>query len=218
MTTPISSADRSTRHSEPSPVLIGLIGGVASGKSTVARLLAQHGALWLDCDQMAHDVLKLPEVIAAVEAEFSDRVIDANGLVDRKQLAALVFGDDDASIARRRRLEQILHPRIRARCEQQIADAGQRYPAIIIDAPLLLEAGWGERCDHVVLVEAPLEQRQRLAASRGWSPDELSKRERSQLSLADKRRHATDTIDNSGSLVELEQQVQQFWQQVADRH
>ena len=214
MTTRAASSDDIAQASGKRPQLIGLVGGVACGKSTVAKLLAEHGGLWLDCDRIAHEMLELPEVIEAITAEFSPSVLGANGLVDRKRLAALVFGSDKESVARRRWLEHLLHPRIRAICEQQIAAAGDRYPAIIIDAPLLIEAGWADRCDRVVLVEAPLEQRRRLAAGRGWSPEELEKRERSQLPIEEKRRRATDILDNSGSLEDLRMHVARLWNDI----
>jgi dephospho-CoA kinase len=196
-------------------LLIGLVGGVASGKSAVARFLAECGALWLDCDKLAHRVLDQPEVVGELRALFSDDIVQPNGQVDRQRLAGLVFGENPAATARRRSLEAIIHPRVRALVEQQIAQAGNRYPAIIVDAPLLIEAGWEKLCDRVVMVDTPDPLRGQLAAARGWSPEELARREASQMPLEEKRRHATDTILNDGSLAELSQRVELLWQRIS---
>ncbi|MGN6544608.1 MAG: dephospho-CoA kinase [Aureliella sp.] len=198
-------------HPNKTPPLIGLIGGVAAGKSTVARWLADHGALWLDSDKAAREVLELPDVMQQLRVRFSDSVVDSHGKVDRKAVASRVFGTDPAAVANRLWLEGLIHPRVRALTEQRIAEAGDRYPAIVIDAPLLLEAGWGEACDCVLFVDTPLELRAQFAAARGWTPEEFAKREESQLSITEKRKRATAVVVNDGSLEKLYGELEQFW-------
>ncbi len=107
-----SSTARSDEHALR-PVIIGLIGGVASGKSTAASHLSSLGALWLDSDKAAREVLHWPEVIQQLRSQFGDEVIDSQGLPDRKAIAARVFGDDEPQIRQRRWLEQLIHPRVR---------------------------------------------------------------------------------------------------------
>jgi len=193
------------------PRIIGLIGGIASGKSTVARLLATHGALVLDADQSVHEILKRPEVISAIVQHFSSNVITPTGEVDRKELARRVFGASAEQTTDRHWLENLLHPLVRERTELQIREADTRYPAIVIDAPLLLEAGWGHLCDAVLFVDTPWSIRCQLAGKRGWSQSELEHREQAQLPLADKRQQASDIVVNDGTLADLAMQVQDFW-------
>lgn len=194
--------------------LIGLIGGVAAGKSTVARWLADHGALWIDSDKAAREVLETPEAIEQLRARFSDSVIKSDGHVDRKAVAERVFGDDPAAVSNRHWLEGLIHPRVRALTERRIREAADRYPAIVIDAPLLIEAGWADACDCILFVDTPHELRVQYASARGWTREEFAKREQSQLSLAEKRRRATVSITNDGSLEKLYGQLDQFWQQL----
>ncbi len=163
--------------------------------------------MWLNSDRMAHDVLNYPEVIALIRDRFGDTVIDSKGQVNRAQLAAIVFDSNLQSAAHKQWLEQLIHPRVRALSLERIANEGAQYPFVIIDAPLLIEAGWGEHCDRILMVDTPLELRQRWAATRGWSVDELARREAAQLPIEEKRRRATDVITNDGSLDALHAQV-----------
>lgn len=196
------------------PWLLGLVGGIASGKSAAARMLAERGALWIDCDQLAHRVLEHSDVIEALRQRFSDDILDSQGAVDRRRVAAYVFGDTPSAVAHRHWLEGVVHPRVRQLAEQRIAQAGQQYPAIVIDAPLLIEAGWSDFCDRIVMIDTPVELRRQLAAARGWTDEEFARRERSQLSVEEKRRRSTDVIPNAGSLDELAEQVAHFWQRL----
>lgn len=194
------------------PVLIGLIGGVASGKSTVARHLASKGALWLDADKTAREVLEGADVRAELRERYSETVFDSHGKVNRPMLAAIVFGVDAAAQTERHWLEQLIHPRVRAQFDMAISEAEDRYPAIVIDAPLLLEAGWDKFCDHVLLIETPRALRQELATARGWTTAELDKREASQMSLDEKQKRATAVIFNAGTLDDLRRSVDDFWE------
>lgn len=192
------------------PIIVGLIGGIASGKSTVAKMLEARGGLWLNSDRMAHEVLRSQEVVAMVVQRFGDSVLDSAGQIDRQAIAERVFGDDPESQANLQWLESVIHPRVRALTESRIAgDAGQHRFAVV-DAPLLLEAGWGPKCDRILFVDTPQAKRIEFAAARGWSAQELARREASQWSLDKKRAQASDILPNHGSVEELQQAVDQF--------
>ncbi len=194
----------------PAPIIIGLIGGIASGKSTVARMLEARGALWIDSDRLAHAVLDSLDVLALLRQRFGEGVVQSDGSAHRRAIASLVFGDNDEARQNLKWLESVIHPRVRQQSESLIAHDAGRHQVVVIDAPLLLEAGWGPDCHRILYVDAPLEVRQRLALQRGWSIDELEKRERAQMPVDQKRVQATDVIQNSGSLADLELQVDRF--------
>lgn len=192
------------------PILVGLIGGIASGKSTVARMLHARGALWIDSDRVAHDVLNSHEVTGLLRERFGEGVIQSDGLADRKAIASFVFGASEAAAQNLKWLESIIHPRVRRVSEERIAADAGRHRVVVIDAPLLLEAGWGPFCDRILFIDTPLPLRQRLASQRGWPIEELQRREAAQLPLDQKRAQASDVITNNGSLEELELQVDRF--------
>lgn len=193
--------------SKVTPTLVGLIGGIASGKSTVARMLQARGALWIDSDRLAHTVLNSREVTDLLRQRFGDQAIQSDGLADRKAIASFVFGASEAAVQNLKWLESVIHPRVRRLSEERIAEDAGRHRVVVIDAPLLLEAGWGPLCKRILFVDTPLPLRQSLAHQRGWSLEELQRREASQLLLNQKRAQATDVITNNGSLAELELQV-----------
>lgn len=193
------------------PIVIGIIGGVASGKSTLTELLQKRGAKVILADAIGHDVLKEPFVIQQLRELFGDGIFSDAGsakgaTIDRKKLAALVFGNADDPSSRRRQLEAIVHPRIREIAKFQLQslrlEPGLKY--IVLDAPLLIEGGWLTYCNKVVFVETSEELRQAWAASRGWSRNDWQQRESAQLSLEIKRSHATDILINRGDLASLE--------------
>ena len=154
---PSASREEQNKQRDRSPMrMIGLIGGVASGKSLVARQLEQCGAGILDADRAGHEVLRLPGVEAAARERWGAAIFDATGHIDRKRLAAIVFAGPPEGPRERRYLEQLTHPAIGARLHEQaahLADTG--YPAAVLDAALLLEAGWDAMCDLVVFVDTP---------------------------------------------------------------
>lgn len=179
----------------PTPVVIGLVGGVAAGKSTVAQLFADRGLRHVDADAHARAVTAEPAVLAELAAAFGAAVV-AGGRLDRAAMAQTVFADATA----RARLEAILHPRIRARILDDVAAARAAGDSALLDAPLLFETGLAEFCDEVVFVEVPAAERQRRAAGRGWPAGEFERREAAQLPVADKRQRATRRLDNGGDL------------------
>jgi dephospho-CoA kinase len=193
---------------------IGLIGGVASGKSRVARMLAELGAGVLDADQTGHAVLaEDAEVRAEMRKRWGDAVFAADGSVDRVAVGKRVFALDSLGEANRRFLEGLLHPRIRRRLESERDQfVAEGRAAVVLDAPLLLEAGWGKAlCDTVLFVDAPPEVRLARARSRGWSEADFSRREAAQWPIEEKRRHADVVLQNAGSEADLRQSVMQFW-------
>ncbi len=194
---------------------IGLVGGVASGKSLAAQMLVEHGAGLLDADRTGHAVLaEDAEVREALRRRWGDSVFTAAGNVDRTALAGRVFAEDDEAEADREFLEGLLHPRIGRRLEavrQQFAAEGKR--AVVLDAPLLLEADWGPMCDVVLMIDAPRAARLRWARQRGWSEAEFARREAAQWPVDRKRRAADAVIGNDGGLDELRDAVHRFWRE-----
>lgn len=191
---------------------IGLTGGIASGKSAVAKVLAEQGAVVLDADRAAHEVIQEPEVVAALVERWGSGVLTADGKVDRSQLAERVFAAGEAATAGRKFLEGLVHPRVRQRLSAELerqATAGATVA--VLDVPLLLEAGWREMCDLVLFVDSPQAARQARAAERGWDPDELAQREAAQLPITEKRRLADAVIDNDQGLDELRAQALDYW-------
>ncbi len=192
--------------------VIGLLGGVASGKSLVARMLADLGACVLDADRTGHEVLQMPEIKAAAQQRWGERIFDENGRIDRKRLAEIVFAPPPGGPPEREYLEQITHPkigRLLMRQAEQKAAAGCK--AVVLDAALLLEAGWNQFCDHLVFVDAPRPVRLARAIERGWSEKDFTVREGAQESLDFKQTHADVVVDNSGSPEQTRAQIEHLW-------
>ena len=192
--------------------VIGVVGGVAGGKSLVARQLARLGAGLLDADRAGHEALRLPRIEAAAQQRWGRRIFAPDGRIDRPRLAEIVFADSPQATRERKYLEQLTHPEIGRLLEQEaerLATRGNR--AAVLDAPLLLEAGWDRLCDIVVFVDAPRELRLARARKRGWSEADFAAREAAQESLDLKRKRADVVLDNSGSPEQTQAQVERFW-------
>jgi dephospho-CoA kinase len=193
--------------------IIGLVGGVASGKSLVAKMLVELGAGLLDADRAGHAVLAEDATVQRkLHQRWGDAVFAPNGSVDRRAIAQRVFASGGTAELDRRFLEDLLHQRIRRRllrAKDQFAAEGR--PAVVLDAPVLLEAGWGPMCDILLMVDVPREIRLKRALNRGWTEEEFSRREAAQWPVDDKRREAHFMIANDGSEAELRQAVQEFW-------
>lgn len=189
-----------------SAVRLGLTGGLASGKSTVARLLGERGATVVDADRLVAELYQPGEAGTRAAAElFGPEVLDASGAVDRERLAAVVFTDADA----RRRLERAIHPLVRERFAGRARDA---EGVVVLEATLLVEAGYAPDFDRVVTVEADPEVRLARAIARGMPEDEARRRLLAQ-GEGDARRQAADrVIRNDGDLAHLERQVDSLWQ------
>jgi len=197
------------------PWVLGITGGIASGKSQVTEILASHGALVIDADRIGHQVLEDHAVQTLLVRQFGQSVLSQETKsVDRKRVAELVFGDTPQAIQRRRALEAITHPPIRARIRQQLDEALRSATLrwIVLDIPLLLESGWDKSCDAVWFVDAPQDSRLQRVLVRGWTREHFLAREASQWSVDRKRSRATHVISNSGSLEELDKQVTKMLQ------
>jgi dephospho-CoA kinase len=183
---------------------VGLTGGVASGKSTVSRMLAELGAVVIDADLLAREVVGrgtdgLEEVVSA----FGSQVLTPAGDLDRPALGARVFADE----TRRRDLEAIIHPRVRARAAEIEASAPEGS-LIVHDIPLLAETGQGAAFDAVVVVDVPSElQVERMVRERGWTQAEANSRIAAQASREERRAIATYVIENTGTIEDLRRRV-----------
>jgi len=192
------------------PRVIGLTGGIGSGKSTVAAMLAQLGAEVIDADQVAREVVKpgLP-AFEDIVREFGREVLQPDGTLDRKRLGARVFADPGA----RRRLEAITHPRIAAETVRRVTEAGVRGIEIVIyEATLLVENQIHETLDGLIVVTAaPSEQIARVAARDGLSRAEVEQRMAAQLPMEKKLAVANWVIHNDGALADTRRQVEALW-------
>jgi dephospho-CoA kinase len=196
------------------PVVIGLAGGVGSGKSEVARAMADRGLLVSDSDRAAREALDRPEVRARLVAWWGEGILGDDGRVDRKRVASIVFGDE----AERRRLEGLVHPivrRGRAELLEEARDSGA--PGVVVDAPLLFEAGLDAECDAVVFVEAPAEARRaRVRDTRGWDEGEMERREKVQLPLDAKRERSDYVVVNDADLATLRSRVERILDRILE--
>jgi dephospho-CoA kinase len=197
--------------------VIGLTGGIASGKSTVARMLVKLGAAVIDADQLARDVVAPDEpAYHAIVAEFGTGILNFDRTINRAALGKLVFADPAA----RGRLERITHPAIARRAEERLAalkEAGT--PVIFYMAPLLIEAGVTSRVDEIWVVYADREtQLDRLVRRDGISRTEATQRLAAQMPMEEKRTYGKVIIDNRGTPEETERQVREIWaREIGDR-
>ena len=183
---------------------VGLTGGVASGKSTVAAVLRELGAVVVDADALAREVVAPGTPgLAEVVAEFGTEVLGPDGALDRAALGAVVFADP----ARRAALEAIIHPRVRARAAEieAVAPAGA---LVVHDIPLLVETGQAGDFDAVLVVDVPEDvQVERAVRERGWTPEEARARIAAQATREQRQAAATHLIDNSGTPDDLRHRV-----------
>jgi dephospho-CoA kinase len=197
-------------------ILIGILGGVASGKSEVSTRLRSLGAAVLDADRVGHAVLREAEVRQAVEHRWGETVLDAAGEIDRCKVAEIVFAAALESKAELTFLEELTHPRIGQRLQEQLAELHREgVRAAVLDAPVMLKAGWDRMCQRIIFVDAPRDVRLARARQRGWTEADFSAREAAQEPLETKRSRADVTIDNSLTRQHLFAQVDRFWQSLA---
>ena len=195
-------------------VRVGLTGGIASGKSTVSAMLAELGAVVIDADALAREVVAWGTPgLEAVVAEFGPGLLTPEGDLDRPAMGALVFGDAEA----RKRLEAIIHPLVHRRSAQLEAEA-PAHSVVVHDIPLLTEVGRAGSFDAVVVVDAPTDlQVSRMVEDRGWSREEAESRIAAQASREDRLAIATHVVDNTGTLDELRRRVEQVYADLAAR-
>jgi dephospho-CoA kinase len=188
-------------------VNVGLTGGIGSGKSEVARLLAKHGAVLVDSDALAREAVAPGSAgLAAVAEEFGESVLRPDGSLDRARLGAIVFADPP----RRERLEEIIHPYVRARAAE-ISTRAPRHAVVVHDVPLLTEKHLGDLYDVVVVVDVPMEVQLDRLLRRGMSEADAKARIAAQATREQRLAIADYVVDNSGSLAELGAEVDDLW-------
>lgn len=195
------------------PPVIGLVGGIGSGKSFVAGLMKAKGAVVLDADRVGHEVLREPAVKQAARERWGGEIFAADGEIIRRALGRIVFAPTTQGAEDLAYLEQLTHPRIGMRLRQQIADlaTGSPPPAIVLDAPVLLKAGWNAFCTKIVFVDAPEPVRLARVLARGWTEEEFRRREAAQEPLEFKRQIADEVLDSGVSPAETAAQLDLVW-------
>ena len=189
-------------------LLVGLTGGIGSGKTTVARMLASRGAVVIDADELARDAVETGTPgFDAVVRRFGDRVIGPDGSLDRAALAEIVFADADARAA----LEAIVHPAVRLAIAESIAAHQGTDDVVVVDSPLLIETGEHESFPVVIVVTASDEARVARLGARGMEERDARSRMAAQMPLEDKAAHAHVVLDNDGDEPALERQVDRLW-------
>ncbi len=200
-------------------IIIGIVGSPAGGKSTVASLLQDRGAAWINADVIAHQALETPEIRDQLVEHFGKDIAGSDGQIERGKLAPLVFGDDDRQRAALTYLESVVHPETRRVITKQLKEASlRRVVAAILDVPLLFESRWDRSCDEIWCVDSPFALRAQRAAARGWDDAELKRRDDNQLSIEEKRRLSTQVLINHGSLDQLADTVNQRWSSLLERN
>ncbi len=189
----------------PKPV-IGLVGAIGAGKTTVARCFADRGGFVIDADALGHEALRQPPIIAQLVGRWGESVRKPDGSLDRRAIGRIVFGNADE----RNALEVVVFPYIGERCVEEIArsmsDPAVRF--VVLDAAVLFEAGWDANADRVVYVDAPREVRlARLAARSGWTAADLTAREAAQWPADRKKAHADAVVVNDADVARLQEQV-----------
>jgi dephospho-CoA kinase len=195
----------------PATTVLGVLGGIASGKSLVARLLAGPEGVVIDADELVDAAYADAAFRERVLEHFGPRVRHKDGGIDRAALGRLVFDDP----LERRRLEGWIHPLVRERIEQRMTEArAARVPRVVLDVPLLLENDaqhhLASSCSALVFVDASRAQREARARGRGWATDELARREATQLPLEEKRRRAQHVVENHGTKEQLAAAVKEL--------
>lgn len=186
--------------------IIGILGGIGSGKSAVAAEFVKLGCKSINADAIAHELLKDPQVKAKITDSFGDDILGSDSEIDRHKLACLAF----SNAAMLDKLNGIVHPEVLKRCESLILEYnGQRdIKAIVLDMPLLVEVGWAEKCDKLVFVSSDLQNRlERLKRKGVVDENKLKIRENFQISLDIKINISDIVVDNNSSLSELSQLV-----------
>ena len=195
--------------------IIGILGGVGSGKSTVADEFAKLGCKVIDADKIAHELLDKKTVQDKMAALFGKNILDSSGKIDRKKLADIVFADADKLSS----LNKIVHPFVLGRAEELIKryNRQNQVKAIVLDMPLLVEVGWAKRCDKLIFVDCERQLRIDRAKKLGiFGENQLKIRENFQISLDNKANIADNMIDNNPDLSGLAKQVADIFSYIVD--
>jgi len=194
--------------------VIGILGGIASGKSTVAAEFAKLGCKVIDADDIVHKLLETEAVKEEIAACFGRDILDSTGKINHKELAGVVFDDVDKVSS----LNEIIHPFVLRRA-QELIDRYSRQDqvkAIVLDMPLLLEVGWAKRCDRLIFVDCKQELRAARAQKKGFDKNQLKIRENFQISLDNKVGRADNTVINNSGLSALVRQVAGIFSDIMD--
>lgn len=194
--------------------VIGILGGIASGKSTVAKAFARLGCKIIDADAIAHELLDEEMVRKKIVTFFGREILDSEGKIDHKTLAGIVFADRDKLSS----LNEILHPLVLERVEAMIEECGRQnhIKAIVLDMPLLVEVGWAERCDRLIYVDCSLKTRLERAQKAGLDKNQLKIRENFQISLDNKQNLADNAVENNSDFLTLVRQVADIFSDIMD--
>ncbi|PIQ82161.1 MAG: dephospho-CoA kinase [Candidatus Omnitrophica bacterium CG11_big_fil_rev_8_21_14_0_20_64_10] len=196
-------------------IVVGLVGGIGSGKSTVAGMFRALGARVLDADRIARELTRPGTAVSKrIRSAFGPEVFRAGGRIDRARLARAIFSDPK----RLKQLNRIVHPAVRREIRSRLNRLSRRDPSgvVVLDVPLLLEAGSKHyRCDRLVFVAvSSAAAARRLARRSGWRPEEVRRRARFQMPLSEKRRLADFVVKNDGSRRSTRSQVARVWKQL----
>lgn len=196
-------------------ILVGLTGGLASGKSTVAAILARRGAIVVDADELSRRAVApgTPGLTQIVET-FGPEILDAAGGLDRSALAEIVFADEQ----KRRNLESIVHPEVFGLLGRVVDGYRATDAVVVFDAPLIVETGFDRACDFLIVVSSPVDaQIARVARTRGMSEEEARARITSQASPVEREGRADVVLRNDGTIEDLERQVEPLWEELRTR-
>lgn len=192
-------------------LVVGLTGGIATGKSTVLQYLSDSGASTCSADAIVHELLLEPGVLEMVRGQFGDGVFLPDGSLDKKALAGVVFARED----RRKALEAILHPLVQQRMQEWLSAQQKKGASIAVcEIPLLFEAGLESMVDTIVTVSAEHQQQTRRLLNKGLDEKDANQRIAAQMPLEEKVRRSEYVIDNSGSLEDLKRQTDRVWEQL----
>ncbi len=186
--------------------VIGIVGGIGSGKSAAARVMQSLGGRLIVADALGHEALRQPVILTSLVERWGTGILNDIGEIDRRRVGHIVFADE----AELRALEALVFPYIDRRIREEIAHANADTTAkfVILDAAILFETGWNRHCDKVVFIDSPRELRlARVAQSRGWDEAELARRESRQLLVDEKQARSDAVIGNTGDFVKLEKEV-----------
>jgi dephospho-CoA kinase len=187
--------------------IVGVVGGIGGGKSLVSEELVKHGGYLVAGDVLGHEALRQPDIKDKVIKRWGRELLNEQGEVQRRRLGLKVFAD----AAELRALEALVFPWIGRRIDEEILKARRdsTVKMIVLDAAVMMEAGWDVNCDKVIFVDAPREARlKRLLNERGWSTREVEGREAAQMPVEAKRRRADAVIDNSGTPEQVAEQIE----------
>ncbi len=202
----------------PQLTLVGITGGAASGKSAVAMKLAELGAVTIDGDQLGHQVLTQPAVIAFAVRKWGRGVLDAAGQIDRAAVAGHVFAASPSAAAELADWEACVHPRITELLRSQLhamSDQGEKM-VVVLEASVIFKTGWDQWCDHLIFVDTPEKTRLARARQRSkWTPEQFYARESAQMPVQEKRARCTFVIDNADTLDKTHAQVVSFWKSLS---